>query len=503
MEKQASLARRAGATPDAAARTFAEFIRRHNAPGPGQHALLDYEHTPRLVRVAQRVVDGDLKRVLILLPPRYFKSEIFSRLLPAYYLRCYPTRHVGLASYGATLAWKLSAKAREHFRADGGATRLDTDAKRLWQTADGGEMWAAGIDGEITGSGYHLGIVDDPMKPKHARSQAYVDAFRAFFPDTWHNRQEPGAAIIVVMQRLGQSDPVDFLFRREVGDDVEAAPEAWHVVCCDEIKSLEPLARYDGPMGLPPTCTLEPDPRAEGELLAPSRFGADAVRALQAGAGIYRDAQRQQRPGKPSGDFWQEHYFAEYGTLDGDPVAQLPPGCEGLGTDWDTAYTKDEHNSASARLKSARKRTARKTPDVYVCDVDWRWLETPELVAWMKASEPPHYIEAKASGKSSKQFLDRSGVRASEVQVQGDKYARSGAAKGYAAPDEPDRSPRVFVHASVFRKFLEGERQGLLHVTAERLLAGGPDLDVNDAFTQAVLRHARGGSVYGVSMLDF
>ena len=289
-----------------ARRSFSGFVRYVN---PG---LLEYEHVPRLVDAAERVARGEIKRLLVMMPPRYFKSEVFSRLLPAYYLHAYPQGKVGLASYSAELAWKLSDNARTNFREVGGETASDTDAKKLWKSTSGGQMWAAGVGGSITGSGFDLGIIDDPMKPKHARSQAYIDAWQEFYPGTWYNRQEPGAAMIVVMQRLGTNDPIDFLYRREVGDKAEEAPEHWHVVCCDEIKSTKPLADYAGPQGLPSTCTLESDPREEGEILSPSRFDRIEVAKQQAAAGSRaRPAQRQQRPQDTEGALWSDELIQD------------------------------------------------------------------------------------------------------------------------------------------------------------------------------------------------
>jgi len=469
---------------------FWEFV------GAVNESLLDFEHVPTLVEVAGQVASGEIDRLIVLMPPRYFKSETFSRLLPAYFLHANPTRHVGLASYSARLAWKLSGKAREYYEKAGGQTAQDTDAKKEWATTDGGRMWADGVGGSITGSGFHLGVIDDPMKPQHVRSRAYVETFRDWYPETWYNRQEPGARQIIVMQRLGQQDPIDFLFRREVGKDTDEAPEHWHVLALDEKKSDRPLAKYDGEKGLPPTCTLIRDDRPEGQILAPSRFGTEQVEKQQQAAGIHAGPQRQQRASEPSGDFWDEGWFAVYGTESGDPVEELPDSAYDGGKDWDTAYTADEKNSASSYVESFR--LPRERPDIYVTDCDIDWLEAPELVYWMGGSPPkgrvpdvtpvqgPHHVEAKASGKSAAQMLRREDVPVTEVQVDGNKFVR-------AADVQPVVSAgRVYVHASVEMRLLKHSEQGLLRVTAEQLLDGGPDLDLNDAFVQAIHRHTDG-----------
>ena len=467
--------------------TFADYVARNNP------TLLDVEHVPRLVSVGERIVTGELPRVIVVMPPRYWKTELFSRLLSGYFLRKHPRSNIGLASYGAELAWSISEDARNYFQKDGGKIRRETSAKKHWSTAERGEMWAAGVGGPLLGFGYDLGIVDDPTDPEKAHSPKYQRRFQEWWPAKWLSRQEPKARILVVMQRLGPEDPIDFLFRRELGLGTDRAPEHWHVVICDEIRSDEPLADYGGPRGLPPTCTIEPDPRpavrkgfdvtkAEpkdlppASVLAPSRFDIEAVIGMQRAAGAYvRDAQRQQRPSAPTGDFWKLDWF---GTYD-----ELPADAYNGGKDWDLAYTKDEANSASAFVESYRGPGELGKFPIYIHDADWEWLEFPELVKWMKEKSGPHYIEDKASGKSADQTLRRENISTNLVTVSGDKLARASSVQPVVS------NRRIYVRSAIRKHLLEGARQGLLRVRAETLLAGGPDLDVNDVFVQAITRH--------------
>lgn len=459
---------------------FAGFIRRRNP------SLLKFEHVPRMVRVADRVVAGELKRVMILLPPRYFKTETWSRLLAAHFLRVHTSRLVGLASYGAELSWAISEEARTNFQGDGGLISSVASAKKRWKTMDGGEMWATGTGGPMLGFGYHLGLLDDPVDPLRFSSPSFQKQWATWWPGKFLSRGEPGAAIVVVMQRLGIHDPIDYLFRREVGEDVEAAPEHWHVVVCDEIKSNEPLGRWDGPMGLPPTCTIEPDHRKVGQVLAPSRYSKEQVDAKHIAAGpIVRSAQLQQRPIQPAGDFWRKEWFRVY--------TELPAHAYNGGKDWDLAYTKKDLNAASCFIESYRGPRKSGAPsnvfDIYIEDLDWRWLEFPELVSWMTEVGGPHHVEEKASGKSAVQTLSASGVAAREVTVQGDKLKRASAVQ----PTVSNR--RVWVNKRVRDQLLTGDKQGLLRVSAE-MLAGQMEghLDLNDAFVQAIHRHGKIGA---------
>ena len=451
--------------------------------------LLQYEHVPRLVSVAQRIVDGELGRVLVFMPPRHFKSEIFSRLLPAYYLLRHPQRQVGLASYGAQLAWDLAREARDYLQAGGGAVDPDASAVRNWYTAEGGRMWSDGVGGSLLGRGFHLGVIDDPQDPEQARSATYQARFRRWYPGKFYSRREPGAAVVVVMQRLALDDAAAFL----LAEEAEAAatgrtPQRWHVVVCDALHSDEPFADYDGPHGLPSSCTVEPDPRADGEPLAPSRFRRSEYEATRdvSGPAVW-DAQQQQRPAALTGDFWHEDDFGVYD--------ELPEDAFDGGRGWDTAYTKDEANSATAQVQSFRGPNGTAPPGyalppdafpIYIEDCDWFWEEFPEQVARMKALPGPHYVEAKATGKSSAQVLRREGVAVKETPVSGgDKLARASSVQPVVA------QRRVFVSRRVADRLLRGEKQGLLRVSVEGLASGSGHLDLNDAFVQALLRHVK------------
>ena len=454
--------------------TFPNFVQRVNP------SLLRFEHIPRLLDVGERIITGELQNVMILEPPRYFKSEVFSRLLSACYMTRHPSRLVGLTSYGSDLAWSLSEDSRNYYAKAGGTLSKTATAKKRWRidrgSEFGGEMWAAGVGGPLLGFGYHLGIVDDPTDPEKAHSYAYQMRFTKWWPDKFISRGEPGAQKVVVMQRLGVTDPIDFLLRREIGDDEEEAPEYWHVVLCDEIRSKESIGHWDGPMGLPKTCTLEPDPRKVGAVLAPSRMSKEQVERRQRVSGIHTTAtQRQQRPTTPKGDFWREMWFNRYD--------ELPADAYDTGWDWDLAYTKNDVNSASAGIRTARGPGNRTECNIYVLDIDWDYLEFPELVKFMGKKDGPHYIEGKASGKSAKQALKKLGIMADEVTVTGDKMAR-------AAWVQPIVSNgRVHVRSNILRRLLQGTKQGLLNVRASDLARGVGELDLNDAFVQALTRH--------------
>lgn len=235
----------------------------------------------------QRVADGELTRVMVYEPPRHGKSELVSRLFPAYYLYRHPTRFVGMTSYGADLAYTLSRSAREYYQRGGGLLSQAARAVKHWLTRQGGGLWATGVGGPATGKGFHLGIVDDPIKDA---KEASSETIRARLVD-WYNavfatREEPGGAIVVVQTRWHEADLAGYLLSIESDE-----PEAWHIV------NLPAIADPDDAPTFPETCTIHADWRAPGQALCPERYPLDRLHKIAKRIGPYFfGALFQQRP---------------------------------------------------------------------------------------------------------------------------------------------------------------------------------------------------------------
>jgi predicted phage terminase large subunit-like protein len=227
---------------------------------------------------------------MVFMPPRHSKSETISRLFTAYYLYRYPDRFVGIASYGADLAYTLSRAARDHFQRAGGSLSANARAVRYWLTRRGGGLWAAGVGGPATGKGYHLGIVDDPLKDaKEAQSPTIRNRHKDWWNAVWSTREEPDGAQIIVQTRWNEDDLSGYLLSLEADE-----PEGWTIVHMPAI--AEPAPAY------PPSCTVLPDWRAEGEALCPERYSLAKLQKLAARIGSYFfGALFQQRPAPREG----------------------------------------------------------------------------------------------------------------------------------------------------------------------------------------------------------
>lgn len=290
-----------------------------------------YKHCEILAAVLQRVADGELRRVLVFMPPRHGKSELVSRLFTAYWLYRRPHQWVSICSYGAELAYTLSRSSRENFQRGGGRVKDDAAAVKHWETTAGGGLWAAGVGGPATGKGWHLGVIDDPIKnAEEAASEAIATRNREWYESVFYTREEPGddgdpdGALVVINTRWHEKDLTGWLLEQEGSEDDE--PERWHVVSLEAIKEPEPPE-------IPATCTLEPDWREPGEALCPERRPLAKLRRIARRIGGYFwSALFQQRPRPRDGGFFKWAWF-EKAFVDAAPVNLVRVRY------WDTAGT--------------------------------------------------------------------------------------------------------------------------------------------------------------------
>lgn len=258
-----------------------------------------YKANRVLANVLQRVADDKLTRLMIFMHPRSGKSELVSRLFTAYYLIRHPERWVGLNSYGTELAYTLSRNARDNFVANGTSISDSAAAVKQWETGQGGGLWAAGVGGPILGKGFHLGVIDDPIKnSEDAHSLTIRQKHIDWYLSTFSTREEPQGAIIIIQQRWHESDLSGWLLSQE-----EHEPEYWHIVHYEAVKEDESV-KY------PPTCTVEPDWRQVGEALVPERYPADKLERIRGRIGSYYFASLyQQRPRPREGGMFKQSAF--------------------------------------------------------------------------------------------------------------------------------------------------------------------------------------------------
>lgn len=200
----------------------------------------------KLEEVAKYILSGGkegINRLMVFMPPRYWKSQTASRKFPAWLMGKNPDLRIILTSYNADLASKHSKAVRDLIQSEEysqvfGAlsssnepVMLDPESKASasWDIADHrGGMIAAGVGGGITGFGANLFVIDDPVKGrKEASSEGQRDDAYEWYRSTAYTRVEDGGAIILIMTRWDVEDLAGQLLRAMVSD-----PEAdqWDVV---------------------------------------------------------------------------------------------------------------------------------------------------------------------------------------------------------------------------------------------------------------------------------
>lgn len=173
-------------------------------------------HHSIMAKAFEKVARGENKRLIINMPPRHTKSEFASYLLPAWYLGKFPNRKVIQASNTGELAVGFGRKVRnlvdsEVYKDIFPELELQQDSKAAgrWNTSKGGDYFAIGVGGTVTGKGANLLIIDDPHSEQEAALAAsnpdVYDKVTEWYTSGPRQRLQPGGAIIIVMCMTGDT----------------------------------------------------------------------------------------------------------------------------------------------------------------------------------------------------------------------------------------------------------------------------------------------------------
>lgn len=409
-----------------------------------------------LQKVVTKVKNREAKDydLIINIPPGTSKSTIATVMLPAWSWVIDPTIRSLTASYSASLSTDHSLKSRDIIRSDKFRAffpdieiKKDQDNKTHYKNTNGGERYATSVTGTVTGFHAHLIIVDDPLNPKEAASEADRLTANNFMDVTLSTRKvnKSVTPTILVMQRLHQKDCTGNWLDKE-GKIIK------HICLPGEIsKDVKPIELKE---------------KYINGLLDADRLTVKDLLELKINLGSYGYAgQIMQIPTPADGGIWQKWI---------QPIDDnaIPKELTEVGTDWDLAYTEKEENSASAYVTSGKFENK-----MYITDLGFDWLEFPKLMPYMKLKTQPHYIEGKASGKSAKQVLTNQGIPAIEIQVVGgDKIARAQMATPYA------ESGMIYCKRSIYDKLHSDSKQGIL------MFPNGEHDDLQDALVQSINR---------------
>jgi predicted phage terminase large subunit-like protein len=429
-------------------------------------AFIHGKHHEIMADAFERVAKGELKRLIINMPPRHTKSEFASYLLPAWFLGKFPDKKIIQTAHTAELAVGFGRKVRNlvnspDYKAVFPNVSLQSDSKAAgrWNTSQGGDYFAIGVGGAVTGKGADLLIIDDPHSEQEGAS-ADINVFNRTYE--WYTsgprqRLQPNGAIVVVMTRWHNKDltgqVVDASIKRGGADQ-------WEVI---ELPAIMP----------------------SGTPLWAEFWKMEELQALKAELPNSKwMAQYQQDPTSEEGALVKRDWWQIW-------EGRNPPDCEFVIQSWDTAFMKNQRADFSActtwGVFYLEDDDGMLAPNLILLDAYQERLEFPELkkmaMEKYRAYTPDAFIvEAKAAGMPLIFELRAMGIPVQE----------------YTPSRGNDKISRVNAVSDLFASGVVWAPETRWAEETIEQFAGFPNMehdDLVDSTTQALLRFRQGGFV--------
>jgi predicted phage terminase large subunit-like protein len=281
-------------------------------------------HHARMAEAFERVARGECKRLIINMPPRHTKSEFASYLLPAWFLGKYPGKKVIQTSHTAELAVGFGRKVRNLVDSEAYkkifpelALQADSKAAGRWNTSKGGDYFAIGVGGAVTGKGADILIIDDPHSEQEAAlaqvNPEIYDKVYEWYTSGPRQRLQPGGSIVIVMTRWSLRD----LTGQVIKSSASRGGDEWEVI---EFPAILP----------------------SGNPLWPEFWSLDELEKLHTELpnGKWM-AQYQQQPTSDSSAIVKREWWKKW-------PSDRPPECDYILQTWDTAFEKNTRADYSA-----------------------------------------------------------------------------------------------------------------------------------------------------------
>tara|TARA_B100001094_G_scaffold204435_1_gene198349 strand:- start:702 stop:2162 length:1461 start_codon:yes stop_codon:yes gene_type:complete len=413
---------------------------------------------------AQKLEDiatGKIKRLIVNMPPRHTKSEFASTYFPAWIMGKFPNKKIMQTTHTGELANRFGRKVRnmmdtQDYKNVFPEVTLSADSKSAgrWETNKGGEYFAAGVGGAITGRGADLLIIDDPHSEQDALSPSAMSSCWEWYTSGPRQRLQPKGAIVLVMTRWSSID----LTQRLLDAQKEPMADQWEIV---EFPAIFP--ETDNP--------LWPEFWSKEELLS--------VKASL--PGMKWNAQWMQTPTAEEGSIVKREWW---NTWEHD---NLPP-VQYILQSYDTAFSKKQSADFSAISTWGVFRPSDGAPDsIILLDCQkgrWDFPELKEIAMREYRYWDPDMIlvEAKASGTPLTHELRRLGIPV----------------VNYSPTRGHDKHSRMHAVAPIFESGMVWAPQKSF---AEEMIEEcasfpfGAHDDLCDTMTQALMRFREGGLV--------
>ena len=427
-------------------------------------SFISGRHHKIMADAFERVANGELKRLIINMPPRHTKSEFASYLFPAWFLGKFPEKKIIQTAHTAELAVGFGRKVRNLVNTEMYQeifpTKLSSDSKAAgrWNTHAGGDYFAIGVGGAVTGKGADVLIIDDPHSEQEAMQgnpEVYDRVFE-WYGSGPRQRLQPGGSIIIVMTRWSKKD----LTGQILANSIKRDGDEWEVI---EFPALLP----------------------SGNPLWEEFWSKKELEAIKAEIPVSKwEAQYQQNPTSEEGAIIKREMWKIW-------EGEEPPFCDYIIQSWDTAFEKNNRADYSACTTWGvfYKTNAEgfDIPNIILLDAFKERMEFPELKQKAKEMymewEPDNLIvEKKAAGAPLIYELRQLGIPLQEYTPSkgSDKIARVNAISDMFA------SGFVWCPATRWAEEVMEECAAF---------PNGEHDDIVDSTSQALLRFRKGGFV--------
>jgi len=300
---------------DACRDSFMEYIR-YIWP-----SFIEGEHHRLIADKLTRVAKGELRRLIVNMPPRHTKSEFASIYFPSWMMGLKPDLKIMQTTHTADLSINFGRKVRNLMDSDEysnifpeASLAADSKSAGKWQTGGGGEYFAAGVGGAIAGRGADLLIIDDPHSEQDAMSLPLLDSCYEWYTSGPRQRLQPGGTIVIVMTRWSTADLTGRLLNRQTENNADQ----WEVV--------ELPAIFED----------------SDNVLWPEFWKREELDAVKASIPVSKwNAQYQQNPTSEEGAIIKREWWNLWEKDD-------PPPCSYIIQSYDTAFSKKETADYSA-----------------------------------------------------------------------------------------------------------------------------------------------------------
>ncbi len=350
----------------------------------------EFVEGPHHIKIAEKfqaLAEGKIKRLIVNMPPRHTKSEFASFLFPAWMMGRDPKLKIIQTTHTAELSYRFGRKVRNlmeenTFQDIFDDIKLSQDSKAAgrWETNKGGEYFAAGVGGAITGRGADLLIIDDPHSEQDALSETAMESAYEWYTSGPRQRLQPGGKIVIVMTRWSTKDLTGELMKAQK----EPKADQWDVI---EFPAIMP----------------------SGDPVWPQYWKKEELESVQASLSVPKwNAQWQQNPTSEEGSIIKREYWNIW---DKPKLPKLRHVIQS----YDTAFSKKETADFSAITTWGVFLHEEITPNIILLDVEkGRWdfpqLKTKALEQYQYWEPETIIVEAKASGLPLTQELRRFGI---------------------------------------------------------------------------------------------